>query len=100
MNLSPTLSVAVSDYMPDSIGVYINPRDIVVSPDPIESAHWNCLEGHIISATAENGTIRLTVDVGVELVAIVARDDFQEIRSGIFSQSVFAAFKASNVRVF
>lgn len=100
MSLSPDLSIAVADYKPDSIGVYINPRDIVVSPDPIKSDHWNCLEGRIISATAENGTIRLTVDVGVELVAIIARDDFQKIRAGIFSQNVYVAFKASHVRVF
>ena len=100
VSLSPDLSIAVADYKPDSIGVYINPRDIAVSPDPVESDHWNCLEGHIISATAENGTIRLTVDVGVELVAIIAREDFQKIRAGIFSQSVYVAFEASHVRVF
>ena len=100
VNISPSLKIAVSDHKPDNIGVYIDPGDIAIFLEPPESDQWNCLEGHIASITRENGSIRLTVDVGVELVAVIARDDFQKLRAGIFNQSVYVAFKVSDVRLF
>ncbi len=100
VSLSPGVSISVADYNPENTGIYIDPRDIIVSPVPLESDRWNCLEGRIISATSGNGTIRLTVNVGIELVAIIAREDFQEIDADIFGQNVYVAFKASDVRAF
>ncbi len=100
VSLGPNVNISVADYNPENTGIYVDPRDIIISPTPRKSDRWNCLEGRIISATSENGTIRLTVDVGVELVAIITSDDFQKIGADIFNQNVYVAFKASDVRVF
>jgi tungstate transport system ATP-binding protein len=100
MTVSPSLKIAVAAHKPDNIGIYIDPRDIVVSPTPPKSDHWNCLEGHITSITSENSTIRLTLNVGVELVALTTRDALQEINPNIFNQRIYAAFRISDVHVF
>ena len=100
VSISPSLEIAVANYKLDNIGIYINPRDIIVSLEPPGSDQWNCLEGHITSITSENGSIRLTVNVGMELVAIITSDDFQKLRADIFNQNVYFAFKISDVHVF
>jgi len=96
----PSLKIAVADYKPDSIGVYIDPRDITISPDPPESAQWNCLKGRITSITSENSSVRLTANVGVELVAVISSNDFQRIHEDIFNKDAYVCFKISDVRVF
>ena len=100
VTIHPSLKIAVADCKPDAIGIYIDPRDIIILPDPPRSDHWNCLEGRITSITSENSTIRLTVNVGVELVAITSKDDFQKANLGIFNQHIYAAFRISDVHVF
>ena len=100
VSISSSLEIAVADYKPDNIGIYINPRDIIVSLEPPGSDQWNCLEGNITSITSENGYIRLTANIGIELVAIITSDDFQKLRADIFNQKVYVAFKISDVRVF
>jgi len=98
--ISPSLKIAFADYKSGGVGVYIDPRDIKISTHRLPSDHWNCLAGNITSVTAENSNIRLTVDVGVELVSIISKDAFGEIAPDVFSQSVYAVFRASNVHVF
>ncbi len=100
VTIHPSLRISVADYKPRSAGIYIDPRDIVVSSDPVQGEHWNCLAGRITSITSENNIVRLTVNVGVEIAAIVKDDDFQRIPSDIFSRRVYATFKASDVRIF
>lgn len=98
--IPPSLKIAFDDYKPEGIGVYIDPRDIIISTDPRPLDQWNCLAGRITSITSENSSIRLTVDVGVELVSIANRDDFGEITSDIFNQRIYAVFSTSHVHVF
>jgi tungstate transport system ATP-binding protein len=98
--IHPSLRISVSDYRPGSAGIYIDPRDIIVSSDPVQREHWNCLAGRITSITSENDSVRLTVNVGVELVAIISKDGLQEMNSSIFDQRVYIAFKASDVYAF
>jgi tungstate transport system ATP-binding protein len=100
VTIHPSLRISVADYKPGSAGIYIDPRDITVSSDPVQCEHWNCLAGHITSITSESNIIRLTVNVGVEIAAIVKNDHFQRIPSDIFNRRVYVAFKASDVRIF
>ena len=98
--IQPSLRIAIADYSPEGIGIYIDPRDIILLPDPRRSDQWNCLEGRVTSVTSENDTIRLTVNVGIELVAFITNNDFQKISPAIFEQRVYTAFKASDVHIF
>jgi tungstate transport system ATP-binding protein len=100
VTIHPSLRISVVDYRPRSAGIYIDPRDIIVSSDPVQCEHWNCLAGHITAITSENNTIRLTINVGVEIAAIVKNDAFQRITPDIFNRRVYVAFKDSNVHAF
>lgn len=100
VTIPPSLKIAVADCKADSLGIYIDPKNIVISPDPPRSDHWNCLAGRITSIMSENGNIRLTVNVGVELIALTTRDDLQKMNSDIFDQPIYAAFRISDVHMF
>jgi len=98
--IPPSIRLAVADCRQNGIGIYIDPRDIMISTDPASSDQWNCLEGRITSITSENGSIRLTINVGLELVAITDDKELRKIDPEFFSKRVFASFKNSSVHMF
>lgn len=100
VTISPSIRIAVAECKKESVGIYIDPRDIIVSFEPRQSDEWNCMEGHITSVTSENGSLRLTVNVGVELVAFTTSEDFQKTPLDTFNQTIYATFKASDVHMF
>jgi len=100
MSISPSIRIAVPNHRPDLTGIYIDPGDIVIMADPIRSDLWNCLKGRIISVTFENSTVRLTLDAGVELVALATRNDFQRMGLDVLNRTVYASFKVADVHVF
>lgn len=99
ISANPPVRLKVTDYGFECNGAYIDPKDVMVSYDPIQSDQWNCLPGNITSIHLENSNLRLTVNVGVEIVAIMDRDKFQ-MATDIFSKKLYAKFKVSNVHVF
>lgn len=99
INVTPTVRIMVEDYKADSSGIYVDPKDVNISFKPL-SNELNCLEGHVTSITMVNGMIRLTINVGIEMSALIKPEVFQEIAPNIFNQSIYAVFKASDVRVF
>lgn len=100
VNLSPDLEIAVAEHKLENIGFYMDPRDVIISLEPVNSDNWNCLKGHVTSITSENDVIRLTINVGVELVAIMDSEAFKKMDQNILNQSLYAAFEISNVHVF
>lgn len=78
----------------------IPPADIVVSTAPLGSSARNEFHGRITrSAQHKGGTVHLTADVGIELVAAVTPDAVADL-SLVPGASVVFAFKAASVRVF
>ena len=78
----------------------IPPADIVVSTAPLASSARNEFRGRIIrSAQHKGGTVHLTADVGIELVAAVTPDAVADLNL-VPGASVVFAFKAASVRVF
>jgi tungstate transport system ATP-binding protein len=100
INVTPTVRMMVEDYKADSSGIYIDPKDINISFKPQNTNELNCLEGHVTSITMVNGMIRLTINVGIEMSALIKPEVFQEIAPNIFNQSVYAVFKVSDAHVF
>jgi molybdopterin-binding protein len=78
----------------------VPPTDILVSRQPLASSARNVFSGKVTRlAHARAGTVHVTADVGVELVAVVTEDAVREL--GLVPGSpVTFAFKASAVRVF
>jgi tungstate transport system ATP-binding protein len=78
----------------------VPPTDILVSREPLASSARNVFRGRVIRLARQRaGAVHVTVDVGVELVAVVTEEaahDLQLTPGG----PVVLAFKASAVRVF
>ncbi len=94
------LEIAV---LTDRIGpaiLAVPPSDIFVSRDPLPSSARNVFSGRVTTLThGRDGGVRVTADVGVELVALVTTDAVRDLGLAPGAPVTFA-FKASAVRVF
>lgn len=81
------------------VSVSIRPEDILISPEsPVISAR-NKLPG-VVTDVVDNGTlVRLCIDVGIPMVAVMTRQGFHEMEIGE-GGPVWVAFKATSVHVF
>src|SRR2546427_537329 len=78
----------------------VPPTDIFVSREPLASSARNVFTGRVTRLTHQRpGTIQVTADVGVELVAIVTEEAARDLGLTPGGPVVFS-FKASAVRVF
>jgi molybdate/tungstate transport system ATP-binding protein len=80
------------------VKVCIRPEDILLSKRPIKSSGRNMLQGKITEISDRGTTVRLKVDVGRELMVIITKRSFLDMKLRIGSR-VYAAFKASSVHV-
>ncbi len=82
-----------------SVTIAIPPNDIVVSREPLHSSARNQFAGRVVRAAEDGlGTITLTVDVGVDLIARITRAAFEELGITVGSPVVLS-IKAMAVRV-
>ncbi len=77
----------------------IDPRNIILSHEPIVSSARNCLPARIVRIAEQGGEVRLTLDVGVELVALITRNSFSEMGLTLGS-NIYATFKTVGVKVY
>jgi molybdate transport system ATP-binding protein len=77
----------------------IPPDKIVLSTEGFHSSARNVIAGRIIRVAAEGAAIRITLDAGVELVALITRRSFDELGLAVGGPA-FASFKSVAVKVF
>lgn len=77
----------------------IDPRDIVLSRQPLESSMRNRFEGRVTSIAEENDRVRVTVTAGERLHAVITRASLAEQRLEL-GAPVWASFKSTAVEVF
>ena len=78
----------------------VPPTDIFVSREPLASSARNVFTGRVTRLTHQRpGTVQVTADVGVELVAVVTEEAARDLGLTPGGPVVFS-FKASAVRVF
>jgi tungstate transport system ATP-binding protein len=77
----------------------IPPEEIVLSTEPLHSSARNVLRGRIVRVAEHGAAIRVTLDAGVELVALITRRSFEEMKLAI-GDTAYASFKSVAVRVF
>jgi tungstate transport system ATP-binding protein len=79
----------------------VPPTDIFVSREPNASSARNVFSGRLtrLAAAPQPGTVHVTADVGIELVAVVTAEAARDLALAPGSPVVFS-FKASAVRVF
>lgn len=89
--------------MTDRVGSAIfavPPTDIIVSLEHTPSSARNVFRGNVTRLARQRpGTVHVTADVGVELVALVSEQSARDLALVPGSNVVFA-FKATAVRVF
>ncbi|MBN1375338.1 MAG: ATP-binding cassette domain-containing protein [Dehalococcoidia bacterium] len=93
------LKVASAVARDGQIYASIRPEDILVSLSPIESSAKNSFHGEIQNISDAGMIVKITVEVGVSLVAAITRRSFLDmgLRQGM---EVFLTFKAVDVHVF
>jgi molybdopterin-binding protein len=80
------------------ISFFINPQDIILSNNALESSARNVLKGRITEILDQNTLVKLKVDVGVPFVVQITKRSF--IQMGLnLNAEVYIAFKASSVQV-
>ena len=77
----------------------IAPDEIVLSAAALESSARNVLRGRIVRVAEHGAEIRVTVDAGVDLVALITRRSYEEMGLAV-GQTVYASFKSVAVKVF
>jgi molybdopterin-binding protein len=78
--------------------IAISPRDIVVSKTPIDSSMRNRFEGTVTAIQSRNGSIELTIDIGMELKAIITKSSLQRLNITVDSP-IYVSFKATAIKV-
>ena len=83
---------------PGRVTVSIDPREILLSREELVSSALNRLHGSITKIEDVNGSLRVFVDVGVALCAVITRTSYHKMGLNIGNR-VWATFKANAVKV-
>jgi molybdate transport system ATP-binding protein len=78
--------------------VTLHAEDVIVSKAPFASSARNCLPGTVTDLLPSGSTIKIVIDVGFPLLALLTRENCHELEISQNSQ-VYATFKASAVHV-
>jgi molybdopterin-binding protein len=93
------LRVISADSREGQVYLSIRPEDILVSLSPLESSARNSFQGRVEDISDAGVIVRITVDVGVPLVAAITRNSFLDM--GLRkAMNVFLTFKAIDVHIF
>jgi molybdate transport system ATP-binding protein len=76
----------------------LHPEDIILSREPFASSARNCLSGTVSEIRQDGSTVRVILDVGFPLTALLTRQSCLDLNLKPGSR-VFATFKASAVHV-
>ncbi len=77
----------------------IPPEEIVLSTTSLHSSARNVLKGRVVRVAEHGAAMRVTVDAGIELIALITRKSFDELGLSV-GATAFASFKSVAVRVF
>jgi tungstate transport system ATP-binding protein len=90
------------DVVTDREGVFhaaIDPRDIIVSHQPISSSARNSYYGKISAIYDDELSVRLSIDVGEEFKVTITKESFFEMKLSVGS-NVYLTFKSTAVEIF
>lgn len=76
----------------------LHPEDIIVSAAPFASSARNCIKGTVSEILPLGNTVRVILDTGFPLTAVLTRESCSELQL-IPGSTVYATFKASAVHV-
>lgn len=79
--------------------IYIDPKDIIISCKKFSSSARNSFIGKVVKISEQNKLIRLSIDIGVQLICVITKESFQDMKINIGSNACLT-FKASSVKCY
>ncbi|MFA7694928.1 MAG: ATP-binding cassette domain-containing protein [Methanoregula sp.] len=76
----------------------LHAEDVIVSKAPFASSARNCIPGTVTELVPSGSTIKIVIDAGFPLIALLTRESCRELELSKNSR-VYATFKASAVHV-
>ncbi len=81
------------------VHVAIRPEDIIITRERFASSARNALDGSILEILPQGSFVKLVLDVGITMVALLTKHALEEMDLGV-GQTVLAVFKTSAVHIF
>jgi tungstate transport system ATP-binding protein len=78
--------------------ISIDPREISVSPEPVDAADTLCYGGKIVSMTMHESHVHMIINVGVRLTSFVAPDSLERFHPKL-GDEVYCVFKPDAVKI-
>lgn len=88
---------AASDIVGEVV-VTLHPEDVIISKEPFASSARNCLSGTVTEIIPFGSTVRVILDVGFPIMALLTRESCNDLNLERGARA-FATFKASAVHV-
>ncbi|HAJ32925.1 MAG TPA: ABC transporter ATP-binding protein [Candidatus Atribacteria bacterium] len=79
--------------------ISIDPRDIILSYEQLQSSARNSFLGKITKIIEQNHLVKLEIDIGIPLVVIITRESFFKMNLNLGSK-VYLTFKASAIKLY
>tara|TARA_R110002096_G_scaffold105107_1_gene231380 strand:+ start:13454 stop:14449 length:996 start_codon:yes stop_codon:yes gene_type:complete len=79
--------------------IAIDPKQIVISRDKLDSSMQNSLQGKITGMTEDSGQVKVNIDANEEFQAVVTHKAIEELGLTIGAE-VWISFKSSSILVF
>ncbi|MFH1617109.1 MAG: ATP-binding cassette domain-containing protein [Candidatus Margulisiibacteriota bacterium] len=96
---SPRLHIAVVSDKKGPAKASIDPVEIILSKEKLQSSARNSIEGKIATINDEGKTVKLIINIGVPLVSQITHGSLRELGLHV-GDTVYATFKASAVMVY
>ena len=93
------ISIHTTSSQIDTQHIAIDPHQIIISNEPLQSSMCNSFIGRITLIAEESATIRLTVDCGEPFHAIISPESLSRLSLSL-GKTVYLSFKATAVSLF
>jgi molybdopterin-binding protein len=92
------VKVEATGHCEGEVSVFVNPQDVIVSMDALESSARNVFKGTIVEIVDLGSLVKLKVNVGRLFVVQITKRSFAKMGLNLNAE-VFLVFKASSVQV-
>lgn len=93
------ISIYSTELKRGHVHITVRPEDIILSTKQVETSARNVFKGKIIEIVDTGAIIKLTIDVGEQIVVFLTIQSFLDMELNI-GKSVWTYFKATAVHVF
>lgn len=93
------LSISLPDGIRQAEQISIDPKQIVISKEKLDSSMQNSFIGKITGMNEEQGQIKLSVNIGKQIQAIITHKAFEKLKLSI-GNDVWISFKSSSIVIF